>query len=308
MDTFYWFLFFLWMGHTWFFACLIFFLLKTRHFGHYIVAALKMKFSPPLQVCCCCFCGCCFLWWNFSTIFVKSVLFVMCDHWSSCSTCLWPTSVLIVSLNVRKKKRKGNKQNKKKNYSTGLCRLAMCWNTLSMLSQAIYNSALAFIFHLPGPWSSARGESFGSSHDFSEHTSSFGHVNSFLNSPVYVGALKALITPCIHFFPQLCVVWCPSCWPSLPYPVLVPINAFNKCHMGCLSALKILLNREKQRLVLMPVLQGAKRQLHFKKQTHSLKIRSILLSLAIEACSKNVGCCHMATTDVASQRNARWTT
>lgn len=110
MDSFYWFLFYCeWAIYGFWHALSIFLLLlKTGHFGHYNMTTLKIRFSPLLQVCCCCFCKCCcfFLWWLFSTIFVKSVFFVMWDHWSLCSVSLWPTSVLIVSLNVRKKENK----------------------------------------------------------------------------------------------------------------------------------------------------------------------------------------------------------
>ena len=63
-----------------------------------------------------------------------------------------------------------------------------------MLSRAIYSSFLALTFCFPGPWSSARGESFGFSHAFSEYISNSGHVHGFLDFQVYVRVLKVPIT------------------------------------------------------------------------------------------------------------------
>ena len=70
--------------------------------------------------------------------------------------------------------------------------------TLSMLSQAIYNSTLAFILCL----SDARGQlevKTRVSQAFSVHASSPEHAVGLFYSPIYVRAFNNHILPCISF-------------------------------------------------------------------------------------------------------------
>lgn len=66
----------------------------------------------------------------------------------------------------------------------------MCWGTSFTLSQAVYDSALAFTSCLCRAWRSARSESLGPSQVFSKYAPCPGHLHGFLDSQEFVEALQ----------------------------------------------------------------------------------------------------------------------
>lgn len=158
----------------------------------------------------------------------------------------------------------------------------LCWGTIWPLSDAIYNSALAFLLLFAQGLKISQGESLGSSWVFPglfvSVRPALALCTSFLigiHTPYY-----PWISFPIPFLSRLfhLSVSCPSCCP-LPQAA-ASIKWFCKNHPGRLPIPGNDASQAKPRQAIAQVLQGAARQV----ETHNhncLKMRSVLLPLAL---------------------------
>lgn len=116
------------------------------------------------------------------------------------------------------------------------------------------------------------------------------------------------------FHPGFCGLFIgyPDCNPSsptfIPYPstlrlIYLPLNTFDKCHPENGFCPGETLRQAKQRQALESILHRAIRQI--KTHNHKfLRIRSMLLPLALATCARNVGCYLRGHCSSAEQRLA----